>query len=747
MRAKDRCQALLESLDAARLNTSSPGAYSAWMSWFCRQSHSKECGPNFPGEVMASGADFHTNSTTRCWDATRAVLSRALARCGGVDENAPRAPGQTPTPAGAPAASGTRAAATPRRQSLGEIAPNARDGRANAPKRSQATATGAQRQQQPVARAPAAPAAPRRGRTKSVVIAPVPPEAPGAAPLATASSVCAPLEAGAAYEFVLHALDKGWDARRAEAEARRYFVNTGWAMTRSQLEEILADAVPNQRRVTRPAARAIRAARKTYKDRAAASNGWLPMLPSTLPIVDFRRALLGLRRDVAAATAAAFRARREPTDGLPTDALLNGRTPIPVSYIVELDRLLTSYKLSASKATAVLRDKCATKEMKFSGSWGHQALRVLDCIRSRALGGVTRRCENFCIIHDGGSTTVASKGIGLKFTVVLISGHLAAGAPPRCAMAWAGDAVSHALALAARLKTHVPRHFLLARPVTKPTNVWLCFVARGELDTAIDGRLASSKRMSDASLLWWSLPDNHPRKVAARAEAQASADAVEREQAVYDAVLARARVDEATATKLASEALFPDAPAARQTATAAMLLETHAMRPGCLGLGATTQTVRADYLSRSPGDALVVACRDAAERLACRRMASQRSLLKRPELFAVGDRGHLELEIPTHTINALARGAGLATIAAEAPPPRAATRVYDPMAFTQLYSNSPAGRAAPAPAPAPPTPPAPVPAPAPPPIVEPPPPPTPPPEPIYQRPTKSGRMAGYIPAD
>ena len=81
MRAKDRCQALLESLDAARLNTSSPGAYSAWMSWFCRQSHSKECGPNFPGEVMASGADFHTNSTTRCWDATRAVLSRALARC------------------------------------------------------------------------------------------------------------------------------------------------------------------------------------------------------------------------------------------------------------------------------------------------------------------------------------------------------------------------------------------------------------------------------------------------------------------------------------------------------------------------------------------------------------------------------------------------------------------------------------------------------------------------------------------
>ena len=637
-------------------------------------------GRNWRGELYAAGAELKDNNAAPAFKALLNKLREGLKRLSSTGENEPPRTARHAPVAGPPAAR----AAPARRQSLGGVNTGGAD---HAPPPQRAPA--ARPQKRPAAPPPPAAPQPRRGPPTRRNIEPTPVRTPDD----TAPEVWAALSHALGDEFVLAAIAAGWSKERAKAEAERHFANLGVELSQEALAERLAAASINSQKVVRHHKRSARGAVRLFNELAAASDGWLAEAPAKTPIVALRRELRDVKKRMAAAAAAAGRARRAaPVSDVESleASLTHGRKPISADILLKVYKFVAERKVSVNKAADILRAECSEKGITYSQTFCSRAITIVDLAVTKALRDLVKNAENLVFIHDGGSTTLGSTGFRFKFQAMFLGCRLKGDRPPRCAMAWAGNrAASHELALAARAAAHVPRHFTLEEPPSRPGNAWTFFAAAYDAGrTHADGRVQSALKRKDASQEWHALPEDAPLKLAARAAAAAAAAALAERRRKYDAALERAQLEERTATVLWERALCPDATGAKQVADGAFLYEiSGGARPSAAGLLESADAVRKRWASGEANPDAVAACNAAAARLANERVAAQRSLLADSTGSFVSPRGNVAFAVPLEATNAVRRAQGLEPLAPAKTRAQQPAVSLDPKSWRPLFAR------------------------------------------------------------
>ena len=369
-------------------------------------------GRGFGGELYAAAGPLQNNNAAPAVAGVLAFLEQRLAQVSGADETAP-----SPAPAAAARAYVAPATAY-RRQSLGGV---------NAPPRT-GGAAGSKKRKRVVAQYPDGTLEPppaRRGRPPRLKIEPT-----ALAALET-SSAAAPAVAVAAWrvltrtmadEFICKAVSRGWCKARAAAEAVVYFRKLGVVLPQAAMETHLEAARQNKQLFLKRMRRSIKQARQFYNAHAEASQGWLPVVPRDLPIVDFRRQYLGLKPAVAAGTAVILKSRRAAPRSLVEsleEALTLGRRPIPARYLREVYDFMAKHKLANKAAAAILRQEHSETGITYSPTWCLRAVATYDLAVVQELRRLIEGMNSMYVIHDGGRVPrVAVKGLLNEFVPV-----------------------------------------------------------------------------------------------------------------------------------------------------------------------------------------------------------------------------------------------------------------------------------------------------------------------------------------
>ena len=371
-------------------------------------------GRGFGGELYAAAGPLQNNNAAPAVAGVLAFLEQRLAQVSGADETAP-----SPAPALAAAARAYVAPATAyRRQSLGGV---------NAPPRT-GGAAGSKKRKRVVEDLPDGTLEPppaRRGRPPRLQIEPT-----ALAALETLSAA-APAVAVAAWraltrtmadEFICKAVSRDWCKARAAAEAVVYFRKLGVVLPQAAMETHLEAARQNKQLFLKRMHRSIKQARQFYNAHAEASQGWLPVVPRDLPIVDFRRQYLGLKPAIAAGTAVILKSRRAAPRSLVEsleEALTLGRRPIPALYLKRVYDFMAKHKLANKAAAAILRQEHSDTGITYSPTWCLRAVATWDLAVVQELRRLIEGMNSMYVIHDGGRVPrVAVKGLLNEFVPV-----------------------------------------------------------------------------------------------------------------------------------------------------------------------------------------------------------------------------------------------------------------------------------------------------------------------------------------